>query len=156
MQYVLLKRLQQKSSWDELLTNRNLQFMNKTEFFPKMVEIFKKKGYYFIVYERPTGPPLSDTEQIGKLPLHKFYPLFVDLCRFCMEIKQRVPQAYILPEWVFLNRNSCRIGHFEPFFSNSEDDHNQHVFMYNLEKSRLLHSMSLGRSVADSDAAVSF
>lgn len=50
MQNVLLKRLQQKSTWDELLTNRNLQLMNKATFVPKMLEIFKKKGYYFIVY----------------------------------------------------------------------------------------------------------
>jgi hypothetical protein len=89
-------------------------------------------------------------EEIGKLPLHKFYPLFEDLCRYCVEIRQRSPQAYILPEWVFLNRNSCKIGHFEPFFCNP-DAANQHVFMFNLEKSRLISSMTLGKSIADSD-----
>lgn len=32
-----------------------------------MLEIFKKKGYYFMVYEKPTGPPLSEPEVIGKM-----------------------------------------------------------------------------------------
>lgn len=37
LQNVLLKRLQQISTWDELLSNRNLQYMNKAEFAPKMI-----------------------------------------------------------------------------------------------------------------------
>lgn len=37
MQNVLLKRLQQRSTWDELLTNRNLQFMSKSKLAPKML-----------------------------------------------------------------------------------------------------------------------
>lgn len=84
MQNVLLKRLQQRCTWDELLMNKSLQFMNKAKFAPKMAEIFKKKGYYFIVFEKPTGPPLSEPDQIGKLPLQKFYPLFFDLCQACL------------------------------------------------------------------------
>ena len=58
-QNVLLKRLQQRSSWDQLLANNNMRFLSKASFSPKMVEIFKKKGYYFIVFDRPLGPPLS-------------------------------------------------------------------------------------------------
>lgn len=143
MQNVLLKRLQQRSTWDELLTNRNLQFMSKSKFAPKMLEIFKKKGYYFIVFEKPTGPPLSEPEQIGKLALSRFYPLFSDLCRSCMEIKQHCPQMYVLPEWVFVNRNTVRIGHFEPFFSAFGKDNSKHVFMYNLEKSMSTNTKAL-------------
>lgn len=92
--------------------------MSKSKLAPKMLEIFKKKGYYFIVFEKPTGPPLSEPEQIGKLTLNRFYPLFYDLVKSCVELKQHSPQMYILPEWVFMNRNSVRVGHFEPFFSN--------------------------------------
>lgn len=87
MQNVLLKRMQQRCTWDELLTNKSLQFLNKAKFSPKMVEIFKKKGYYFIVYEKPTGPPLSEPQLIGKLPLNKFYPLFYDLLQACLEVR---------------------------------------------------------------------
>ena len=132
MQNVLLKRLQQRCTWDELLTNRSLQFMNKSKFAPKMIEIFKKKGYYFIVYEKPSGPPLSQAETVGKYSLNKFYPLFFDLCQACMDIREHNPLAYILPEWVFVNRNTCKIGHFEPFFAPEGSDQNKHVFMYNL------------------------
>ena len=87
MQYVLLKRMQQRCTWDELLTNPSLQFINKAKFAPKMVEIFKKKGYYFVVYEKPTGPPLSEPQLVGRLSLHRFYPLFYDLLQACMDIK---------------------------------------------------------------------
>jgi len=31
-----------------------------------------------------------------------------------------------------MNRNSVKIGHFEPFFSNESADGGKHVFMYNL------------------------
>lgn len=37
MQNVLLKRLKQKSTWDQLLTNPNLQYLSKASFAPKMV-----------------------------------------------------------------------------------------------------------------------
>jgi hypothetical protein len=83
MQHVLLKRLQQKSTWDELLSNPNLQHLNKAQFAPRVLEIFKKKGFYFMVFQRPSGPPLSEPQLVGRLPLHKFYPLFDDLCQFC-------------------------------------------------------------------------
>jgi hypothetical protein len=59
MQEILLKRLEQKETWDELLNNPNLQFLSKQNLAPKMIEIFKKKGYYFIAYDKPTGFPLS-------------------------------------------------------------------------------------------------
>ena len=65
-----------------------------------------------MVYEKPKGPPLSEPELIGKVPIQKFYPLFFDLVQACMEIREHNPQAYVLPEWVFMNRNSCKIAHF--------------------------------------------
>ena len=37
MQNVMLKRLQQRCTWDELLTNPSLQFLSKAKFAPKMV-----------------------------------------------------------------------------------------------------------------------
>lgn len=62
MQEILLKRLEQKETWDELLNNPNLQFLSKQNLAPKMIEIFKKKSYYFIAYDKPTGFPLSQPE----------------------------------------------------------------------------------------------
>lgn len=59
MQNVLIKRLKQKSTWDQLLSNKNLKYLSKASFAPKMVEIFKKKGYYFISFDKPLGSPLS-------------------------------------------------------------------------------------------------
>lgn len=88
MQSVLLKRLKQKSTWDQLLTNKNLQYLSKASFAPKMVEIFKKKGYYFIAYDKPFGPPLSEPEEIGRLPLNKFYPIFYQLVESCLKLKE--------------------------------------------------------------------
>lgn len=46
------------------------------------------------------------------MPVQRFFPLFFDLCQNCIEIKQHCPQMYILPEWVFINRNLTKIGHF--------------------------------------------
>lgn len=49
--------------------------------FPKMVEIFKSKGDYFIVYERPTGGSMAELSG-GRMELGDFYVLFEDLCQF--------------------------------------------------------------------------
>lgn len=57
-QPVLLKRIKNKLTWDEVLKNRNMQFSQKSKAFPKMVEIFKNKGDFYVVYERPSGPSL--------------------------------------------------------------------------------------------------
>lgn len=45
-----------------------------------------------------------------------------------------------------MSRNTVRIGHFEPFFSNEGEDGNKHVFMYNLEKSMHANNKALAES----------
>jgi len=50
--------------------------------FPKMVEIFKNKGEYYVVYDRPTGSSLANADLFGPLTLQNFYPLLADLCYF--------------------------------------------------------------------------
>jgi hypothetical protein len=49
-QHVLLKRLTNKLSWDEMLKNKNMQFSQKSRMFPRMIEIFKNKRDFYIVY----------------------------------------------------------------------------------------------------------
>jgi hypothetical protein len=43
--------------------------MQKSKMFPKMVEIFKNKGEYYVVYDRPTGASLSNADIFGPLSL---------------------------------------------------------------------------------------
>lgn len=67
-QNVLLKRFKKsKMSWDEVLKSRSLQFSQRAKMFPKMVEIFKNKGEYYVVYEKPSGPSLSNADTICPL-----------------------------------------------------------------------------------------
>ena len=47
---VLLKRFVNKLSWDEVLKNKNMQFSQKSKMFPKMVEIFRNKKDFYVVY----------------------------------------------------------------------------------------------------------
>jgi hypothetical protein len=69
-QHVILKRFKKsKLSWDEVLKSRSLQFMQKSKIFPKMVEIFKNKGEYYVVYDRPTGSSLANADLFGPLSL---------------------------------------------------------------------------------------
>lgn len=69
-QHVLLKRFKKsKISWDEVLKSRSLQFTQKSKIFSKMVEIFKNKGEYYVVHDRPTGPSLSNADLFGPLSL---------------------------------------------------------------------------------------
>ena len=50
-QPVLLKRFKtNKLNWDEVLKNKNMQMSQKGKVFPKMVEIFKNKGEFYVVY----------------------------------------------------------------------------------------------------------
>jgi hypothetical protein len=44
------------------------------------------------------------------------------------------PNAYILPEWIYLHRNTARVIHFEPFFSmNKTSKKSEHVYQFQLE-----------------------
>jgi hypothetical protein len=67
-QPVLLKRFKNsKLSWDEVLKSRNLQYSQRSKAFSRMIEIFKSKGEYYVVYERPSGPSLADTDALAPL-----------------------------------------------------------------------------------------
>lgn len=69
-QHVLLKRHKKsKNSWDEVLKSRSLQFTQKSKMFPKMVEIFKNKADYYVVFDKPTGPNLANADLFGPLSL---------------------------------------------------------------------------------------
>lgn len=65
-----------------MLKSRSLQFMQKSKMFPKMVEIFKNKGEYYVVYDRPTGSSLANADLFGPLSLENFYPLLADLSNY--------------------------------------------------------------------------
>lgn len=56
-----------KLTWDEVLKNKNMQLSQKSKIFPKMVEIFKNKTDYYVVYERTSGPSLADAEEYMSL-----------------------------------------------------------------------------------------
>ena len=47
-----------------------------------MIEIFKNKGEYYVVYDRPTGTSLANSDLFGPLTIQNFYPLLADLCFF--------------------------------------------------------------------------
>lgn len=97
-----------------------------------MVEIFKSKGDFYIVYERPTGYSLDDTSH-GKMNTEDFYIMFDDLCRYLQEIRSMNNNLYVLPEWVFIHRNTVKIAHYEPFFVNKEAESSDHVYLFKLE-----------------------
>ena len=40
-----------------------MQLSQKSKMFPKMVEVFKNKTDYYVVYEKTTGPSLADAEE---------------------------------------------------------------------------------------------
>lgn len=98
--------------------------------FPKMIEIFKNKGEFYIVYERTTGDSLKETDLIGKMSVEDFYIIFDDLCSYVKELKTFVPGVYILPEWIFMHRNTVKIMHFEPFFLNKDAASSDHVYLF--------------------------
>lgn len=111
-----MKRFKSKLSWDDVLTNRNMQLSQKSRMFPKMIEIFRNKGDFYVVYERPSGSSLHYSEEIAPLSVDNFYILFDDLCQHLQTLKEMVPGLYVVPEWIFLHRQTVKIVHFEPFF----------------------------------------
>ena len=44
-----------------------------------MVEVFKNKTDYYVVYEKTTGPSLADAEEYMPLSVQDFYLMFNDL-----------------------------------------------------------------------------
>jgi hypothetical protein len=49
-QGVLMKRVRTKLAWNAMLAHKDIQLMNKAKIFPKMTEILKHKGQFFIVF----------------------------------------------------------------------------------------------------------
>ena len=112
-QAVLLKRFKtDKLSWDEVLKSRNLQYTQKSKMFPKMIEIFRNKSDFYIVYDRPRGRSLSNLETIPPLSIDKFYIIFNDLTTYMRELKAGVPGVYVLPQWIYLHRHTVKVIHF--------------------------------------------
>lgn len=63
-QGVLMKRIKTRLSWNTMLVHKDIQLMNKAKIFPKMTEILKHKGQFFIVFEKPSGKSLSITNSV--------------------------------------------------------------------------------------------
>lgn len=129
-QPVLLKRIKNKLTWDEVLKNKNMQLSQKSRAFPKMIEIFKNKGDFYVVYERPSGPSLQNIHQTSPLSVDNFYILFSDLTQHLQSLKELIPNLYVLPEWIFLHRHTIKVVHFEPFFQSREALSSDHVYLY--------------------------
>lgn len=49
-QAVLMKRVRSRLSWNAMLAHRDIQLMSRAKIFPKMTEILKHKGQFFIVF----------------------------------------------------------------------------------------------------------
>lgn len=114
-QGVLIARVRTRLSWNAMLAHKDIQLMNKAKVFPKMTEILKHKGQFYIVFEKPSGKSLSLANSVDKLSLDSFYQLFGDLMEGIKEIEAAHPSPTIVPEWVFFHRNSLKIVHFETF-----------------------------------------
>ena len=69
---VSLKRVHSPLAWDDLLMHPHLHLARKPatrKLFPKIVEIFKHKGHFFIVQESPGCSSLSHTSPVTRLPM---------------------------------------------------------------------------------------
>lgn len=62
-----------------------------------MIEIFRNKSDFYIVYDRPNGPSLANLETIAPLSIDNFYIIFNDLTTYMRELKAGVPGVYVLP-----------------------------------------------------------
>lgn len=78
-QGVLMKRVKSRLNWNAMLAHKDIQLMNKIKVFPKMTEILKHKGQFFIVFEKPSGKSLSLTNPVEKISQEGFYQLFAEL-----------------------------------------------------------------------------
>jgi hypothetical protein len=114
-----------------------MQFSQKSKMFPKMIEIFKNKADFYIVYDKPTGLSLEHAQEMGPMSLEDFYLLFNDLCQHLLVLKHFVPGVYVLPEWIFMHRHTVKITHFEPFFLSKEAMNSDHVYLYKVENQLL-------------------
>lgn len=114
-QAVLMKRVRSRLSWNAVLAHRDIQLMSRARIFPKMTEILKHRGQFFIVFERPSGSSLAFSNAVERVPQEGFFQLFCDLLEGVREIASVHPAPAIVPEWVYFHRNALKVLHFEAF-----------------------------------------
>jgi hypothetical protein len=51
-----------------MLAHPDIQIINKSKIFPKMTEIFKHKGQFFIALEKPSANSLAFGNSVEKIP----------------------------------------------------------------------------------------
>ena len=108
---VLLKRLPKSTDdWNQVLTNPSLQFMHRSKMFPKIAEIFRCKGHFYIVYERPAGKSVSTSK--GGTNFRDWCSIMADLCEYAAELQEFNKLTWLVGEWVFCHRQLVRIVHF--------------------------------------------
>lgn len=130
-QAVLMKRVKSRLSWNAMLAHRDIQLMNRVKVFPRMTEILKHKGQFFIVFEKSSGNSLAFTNAVEKMGQESFYQLFNDLLEGIKEIASVHPAPTIVPEWIYFHRNSLKVLHFETFLE-AEAGEKKHVMTYGI------------------------
>ena len=117
-QPVTLKRVKSPLSWDNLLTHPHLLLQKNSKMHPRIIEIFKHKGDFFIVQEAHTHRSLSHADPVPKMPLDEFVVRFSELLN-CIEAVARASSRLpvVFPEWVCLHRHTLKLHHFAPFLS---------------------------------------
>jgi hypothetical protein len=96
-QNVLMKRIKTELAWNAILAHRHIQLMTKVKIFPRMAEILRHKGHFYIVFEKPYGNSLAMENAIERVAPASFYQLFSDLLEGIKEIQVSVPNVSVLP-----------------------------------------------------------
>lgn len=109
---VLIKRIKTNLAWNDLLTHKHVLLLSKIKSFPKMNEIFRHKGHFYFVFEKPCGRSLAIANSVEKLSLQAFIPLMADLMDSIWELSQKINNLAILPDWIYFHRNGLKLIHF--------------------------------------------
>lgn len=133
---VLIKRIRTTLSWKEILCHKHILLINKIKIFPKINEIFKHKGHFYFVFEKPYGNSLSIPNSVQKSPLPSFIQLMSDLVESVWELSLKVNNLVILPEWVYFHRNNLKLIHFQPFLQPQPGQQN-HVATHQLKNEEI-------------------
>lgn len=56
---VLIKRIKTSLAWNDLLTHKHVLLLSKIKSFSKINEIFRHKGHFYFVFEKPCGHSLA-------------------------------------------------------------------------------------------------
>lgn len=65
-QNVVIKKVRNSLTWNEVLCHRQLQIINRLKCFPKLNEIFRHKGHFFFVFEKTYGNSLGINNPVDK------------------------------------------------------------------------------------------